>query len=120
MPQGGTVTPLEALKALMDLIGDNDLPDNGELNGAAICDMARAAIASATKTGKTKTIVLTLSDPISDLECEECGKEHKYDPYRSTWDCITLLDESTLGATSILGAWCNEKCLLESVNFRWR
>jgi hypothetical protein len=34
----------EALKALVDLIGDEDLPDNGELSGAAICDMARLAI----------------------------------------------------------------------------
>jgi hypothetical protein len=35
---------LEALKAMVDLIGDEDLPDNGELSGAAICDMARSAI----------------------------------------------------------------------------
>lgn len=35
---------LEALKAIIALIGDEDLPDNGELSGAAICDMARSAI----------------------------------------------------------------------------
>lgn len=35
---------LEALKAIVDLIGDEDLPDNGELSGAAVCDMARLAI----------------------------------------------------------------------------
>jgi hypothetical protein len=35
---------LEALKALVDLIGDEDLPDNGELSGAAICDMVRSAL----------------------------------------------------------------------------
>lgn len=34
----------EALKALVALIGDEDLQDNGELSGAAICDMARQAI----------------------------------------------------------------------------
>jgi len=35
---------LEALKAVVALIGDEDLPDNGELSGAAISDMARSAI----------------------------------------------------------------------------
>lgn len=34
----------EALKGVVALIGDEDLEDNGELSGAAICDMARAAI----------------------------------------------------------------------------
>ncbi|MFC2004859.1 hypothetical protein ACFLUY_01400 [Chloroflexota bacterium] len=45
-----TVTPyiLEALKAMVELIGDEDLPDNGELSGAAVCDMARSAIELAT------------------------------------------------------------------------
>ena len=38
---------LEALQALVELIGDEDLPDNGQLSGAAICDMARAAVAVA-------------------------------------------------------------------------
>lgn len=33
----------EALKAMVRLIGDEDLPDNGELSGAAICDLARNA-----------------------------------------------------------------------------
>ena len=28
----------EALQALLALIGDEDLPDNGELSGASICD----------------------------------------------------------------------------------
>jgi len=39
---------LEALRSLMELIGDEDLPDNGELSGAAICDMARSTISVAT------------------------------------------------------------------------
>jgi len=39
---------LGALKAMVELIGDEDLPDNGELSGAAICDMARSAVAMAT------------------------------------------------------------------------
>ena len=39
---------LEALRGLIDLIGDEDLPDNGELSGAAICDLARSAVALAT------------------------------------------------------------------------
>ena len=34
----------EALKAMVELIGDEDLPDNGELSGAAVCDMVRASI----------------------------------------------------------------------------
>jgi len=37
----------EALSGLIQLIGDGDLPDNGELSGAAICDLARSAIAVA-------------------------------------------------------------------------
>jgi hypothetical protein len=40
---------LEALKAVAELIGDEDLPDNGELSGAAICDLARDAVSLATK-----------------------------------------------------------------------
>lgn len=35
---------LEALKAVVELIGDDDLPDNGELSGEAVCDMLRAAV----------------------------------------------------------------------------
>jgi hypothetical protein len=38
---------LEALSGLVQLIGEEDLPDNGELSGAAICDLARSAIALA-------------------------------------------------------------------------
>ena len=40
---------LEALKAMVELIGDEDLPDNGELSGAAICDMVRTAVKLATR-----------------------------------------------------------------------
>lgn len=35
---------IEALKGVVELIGDEDLPDNGELSGSAVCDMARVAI----------------------------------------------------------------------------
>ena len=38
----------EALSGLVQLIGEEDLPDNGELSGAAVCDLARSAIAIAT------------------------------------------------------------------------
>jgi len=38
---------LEALSGLVQLIGEEDLPDNGELSGAAICDLARSALAVA-------------------------------------------------------------------------
>ena len=38
---------LEALKALVALIGDEDLEDNGELSGAAVCDLAREAVSLA-------------------------------------------------------------------------
>ena len=38
---------LAALSGLAGLIGDEDLPDNGELSGAAICDLARSALALA-------------------------------------------------------------------------
>ncbi|AII60155.1 hypothetical protein X793_00430 [Dehalococcoides mccartyi CG4] len=37
----------EALSGLVQLIGEEDLPDNGELSGAAICDLARAALSVA-------------------------------------------------------------------------
>ena len=37
----------EALKAMLALSGDEDLPDNGELSGASICDFARNALAQA-------------------------------------------------------------------------
>ena len=37
----------EALLGLVQLIGEEDLPDNGELSGAAICDLARSAVAVA-------------------------------------------------------------------------
>ncbi len=40
---------IEALKAVLNLIGEEDLPDNGELSGAAICDMARSAVSLATE-----------------------------------------------------------------------
>ncbi len=70
MPQGGTVTPLEALKALMELIGDSDLPDNGELNGAAICDMARAAINSAEN---TIAEAIKITGTAKGFECEASG-----------------------------------------------
>lgn len=39
----------EALKGLVALIGDEDLEDNGELSGAAVCDMARHAISMLTE-----------------------------------------------------------------------
>ncbi len=42
---------LEALKATVGLIGDEDLPDNGEVSGAAISDMVRSAIQLATGEG---------------------------------------------------------------------
>ena len=35
---------LEALKSMVELLGDEDLPDNGEVSGAAVCDMTRAAV----------------------------------------------------------------------------
>lgn len=35
----------EALSSLVELIGEEDLPDNGELSGAAICDLVRSAVA---------------------------------------------------------------------------
>jgi hypothetical protein len=38
---------LEALQAVVNLIGDEDLPDNGELSGAAVCDLVRDAAMSA-------------------------------------------------------------------------
>lgn len=36
---------LQAAEAMLALIGDADLPDNGELSGAAICDELRTIVA---------------------------------------------------------------------------
>ena len=38
---------LEALEAALAILGDDDLPDNGELSGAAVTDMMRVAVARA-------------------------------------------------------------------------
>jgi hypothetical protein len=38
---------LAALEAALAILGDDDLPDNGELSGAAVTDMMRAAVARA-------------------------------------------------------------------------
>ncbi len=35
---------LEALKAVVNIIGDEDLPDNGEFSGSAVSDLVRSAI----------------------------------------------------------------------------
>ena len=37
----------QALSGVIQLLGEEDLPDNGELSGAAICDLARSALAAA-------------------------------------------------------------------------
>jgi len=39
---------LDSLKAMIRLIGDEDLEDNGEWSGAAICDQVRSAADLAT------------------------------------------------------------------------
>ena len=54
-------------------------------------------------------VYITLSDPIPDLECSNCGKEHQYDPMAG-WGCMVLTDESSAPA-SILGIWCDQECL---------
>jgi hypothetical protein len=41
----GSYRLLEAAEAMLALIGDGDLPDNGELSGAAICDQLKYAVA---------------------------------------------------------------------------
>jgi hypothetical protein len=38
---------LESLEAALAILGDDDLPDNGELSGAAVTDMMRAAVEKA-------------------------------------------------------------------------
>ena len=38
---------LEALKGVVELMGDEDLPDNGEFSGGAVSDMVRSAISLA-------------------------------------------------------------------------
>ena len=38
---------LEALEAALAILGDDDLPDNGELSGAAVTDVMHAAVARA-------------------------------------------------------------------------
>ena len=63
-------------------------------------------------------VQITLSEPIPDLQCDSCGKEHRYDPLMG-WGCIVLLDQTVI-PNKILGAWCNEQCLEGSVRFRFR
>jgi hypothetical protein len=38
---------LQALEADLAILGDDDLPDNGELSGAAITDLVLTAVAKA-------------------------------------------------------------------------
>jgi hypothetical protein len=38
---------LDAAQAVVEILGEEDLPDNGELSGAAISDMLRAAVETA-------------------------------------------------------------------------
>ena len=38
---------LAAMEAALAILGHDDLPDNGELSGAAVTDMMRAAVAKA-------------------------------------------------------------------------
>lgn len=38
---------LSALRSVSKIMGDEDLPDNGDLSGAAISDMVRAAVSLA-------------------------------------------------------------------------
>jgi len=40
---------VEALEAALAILGDDDLPDNGELSGAAVTDLMRVAVARATQ-----------------------------------------------------------------------
>ena len=35
---------LKALEAFVYIVGDDDLPDNGEIDGFVLCDMAKKAI----------------------------------------------------------------------------
>ena len=35
---------MEALKGVAELMGDEDLPDNGEFSGGAVSDMVRSAV----------------------------------------------------------------------------
>jgi len=44
-----------ALKSLVDLMGNDDLPDTGEVSGAATCDFARS-VADAYGTGDEQTL----------------------------------------------------------------
>ena len=65
-----------------------------------------------------RQVQITLSEPIPDLQCETCGKEYRYD-YVMGWGCIVMLDQTVI-PNKILGAWCNEQCLEDSVRFTLR
>jgi hypothetical protein len=56
-------------------------------------------------------VQITISEPIPDLECDNCGKEYRYDPLMG-WGCLVLLDQRNIPNT-ILGSWCDEACLNE-------
>ena len=56
-------------------------------------------------------VQITLSEPIPDLQCSNCGEGYRYDPLMG-WGCLVLLNQKNIPNT-ILGAWCDEFCLLQ-------
>ncbi len=49
---------LRALKMVEALIGDDDLPDNGELSGAAVSDYVRSVISACKNSDSTEARAL--------------------------------------------------------------
>jgi hypothetical protein len=52
---------------------------------------------------------LTISEPIPDLKCLNCGQVHKYDGVGDWQGCIVLKDSRLIPAQ--VACWCDEACL---------
>ena len=52
---------------------------------------------------------LTLSEPIPDLECLNCGRVYRYDGIGDWEECLVLKDTRFIPPQ--VACWCDEACL---------
>jgi len=51
---------------------------------------------------------LTLSDPIPDLHCLNCGEVHRYDGVNG-WECCLVMEDTRFIPPKV-ACWCDEAC----------
>jgi len=56
-------------------------------------------------------IQLTLSEPVPDLECLNCGRVHEYDGVGDWNECLVLKDTRYIPPR--VACWCDEGCFGE-------